>query len=58
MMACVMCETVSVQDDVFEAELGMCLDCSNAYWGHYDEDCSWSCMADFPNRMKKNARNG
>lgn len=27
-------------------EMGMCLECSNLFWEHDHEDCSWSCVAD------------
>ena len=51
MKPCVYCETL-IDADIHEAEMGMCLDCSNAYFSHDHEGCSWGCMADFGNRMK------
>lgn len=27
-------------------EMGMCLECSDLFWEHDHEDCSWSCVAD------------
>jgi len=26
-----------IDSDIYKEELGMCLDCSNAYWSHNDE---------------------
>jgi hypothetical protein len=28
----------SIDEDVYKEELGMCLDCSNKYWSHEDEE--------------------
>jgi hypothetical protein len=36
MKECVDCP-VMIEADVWEEELGMCLDCSNAYWSHDEE---------------------
>ncbi len=36
MIPCVDCET-PIPKDVWEEELGMCLDCSDAYWTHNEE---------------------
>jgi hypothetical protein len=33
MKPCVYCDT-PIDSDIHEEELGMCLDCSNAYWSH------------------------
>ena len=30
---CIYCDT-PVDSDIWEEELGMCLDCSNKYWNH------------------------
>lgn len=36
MTECDYCK-ILIDSDVYEEELGMCLDCSNAYWSHdYD----------------------
>jgi sugar phosphate isomerase/epimerase len=36
MIPCDYCK-IPIDSDVYEEELGMCLDCSNAYWSHnYD----------------------
>lgn len=37
MKPCVDC-AVLIDGDVWVEELGMCLDCSNAYWTHDDEE--------------------
>jgi hypothetical protein len=58
MIPCSMCESVLLTQEVFDAEMGMCLDCSNAYFSHNHDDCSWGCMVEFPERMKRVARNG
>ena len=34
---CIYCG-IPVDHDIWFEELGMCLDCSNAYWSHDDED--------------------
>ena len=36
MTPCNYCGT-PIDSDIHEEELGMCLDCSNAYWSHNDE---------------------
>ena len=36
MTPCDYCKT-PIDSDVYEEEMGMCLDCSNAYWSHNDE---------------------
>ena len=36
MTPCEYCKT-PIDSNIYEEELGMCLDCSNAYWGHNDE---------------------
>jgi hypothetical protein len=33
---CVDCN-IMIDADVWQEELGMCLDCSNKYWSHEDE---------------------
>lgn len=33
---CVVCENVWVSADIWEEEMGMCLDCSNDYWSEND----------------------
>lgn len=38
MKPCVVCETVLVPTEIWEEELGMCLECSNAYWTHEGEE--------------------
>lgn len=38
MIPCAVCEKVLVDKDIYEEELGMCLDCSDAYWSHEDEE--------------------
>lgn len=42
-----------VNENVYEDEIGMCLDCSNAYYehGHHDE-CSWLCMSLFDGKAR------
>lgn len=39
--------------DTWVEELGMCLDCSNAYWSHEDDghECSYGCMVEFQARL-------
>ena len=37
---------------IHEEELGMCLDCSNMYWAHDHEGCSWSCMAELSETIR------
>jgi hypothetical protein len=46
MKPCKYCGSL-LKADVHEAEMGMCLDCSNAYFDHDHEGCSWGCMAEF-----------
>jgi hypothetical protein len=36
MTPCDYCRT-PIDSDVYEEEMGMCLDCSNAYWSHNDD---------------------
>jgi hypothetical protein len=36
MRPCVDC-SVLIDDDVWHEEMGMCVDCSNAYYSHDDE---------------------
>jgi len=36
MIPCEFCGT-EIRSDIYKEELGMCLDCSNAYWSHDDE---------------------
>jgi hypothetical protein len=36
MKPCVFCE-IQIDADVWEEELGLCLDCSNDYYDHSDE---------------------
>jgi hypothetical protein len=36
MKPCNYCSTL-IDSDIHQEELGMCLDCSNAYWSHNDE---------------------
>lgn len=35
---CVECALVRVERDIYEEELGMCVECSNAYYTHEDEE--------------------
>lgn len=35
---CDVCKVVLVDKDIHKEELGMCLDCSNEYWSHEDEE--------------------
>lgn len=51
MEPCEYCGTL-INEDVHEAEFGMCLECSNAYFEHDHEDCSWLCMARFEGRPR------
>jgi hypothetical protein len=44
MTPCNYCSTL-IDSDIHEEELGMCLNCSNAYWGH-DYDYLESVMAE------------
>ena len=49
MKPCKYCDT-PIDAEVYEAEFGMCLDCSNAYFEHDHGGCSWACMAAFTGR--------
>lgn len=53
MKPCVGCEDL-VDADVHEEELGMCVMCSNAYFSHDHDECSWGCMLNFWEGRKKN----
>ena len=46
MEPCKYCGTL-IDAEIHEAELGMCLECSNAYFEHDHDDCSWACMVAF-----------
>jgi hypothetical protein len=46
MKPCRYCETL-IDAEIHEAEFGMCLECSNAYFEHDHDGCSWGCMAAF-----------
>lgn len=51
MKPCKYCDE-PIDAEIFEAEMGMCLDCSNAYYDHDHEGCSWACMAVFDGRAR------
>lgn len=51
MKPCNYCEA-PIDPEIHEAELGMCVDCSNAYYDHDHEGCSWGCMAAFDGRAR------
>lgn len=53
MLPCKMCEMELITEGVYLEELGMCRDCSDLYWSHNHEDCSWLCMVEFPIRAKE-----
>jgi hypothetical protein len=40
MRKCIDC-SVFIDADIWQEELGMCLDCSNAYWSHDDEEVTY-----------------
>jgi hypothetical protein len=44
-LLCNMCDLERLPRDIWFEEGGMCLDCSNEYYAHDHEDCSWWCMA-------------
>lgn len=46
MKPCKYCET-PIDSEIYEAEMGMCLECSNAYYNHDHAGCSWACIATF-----------
>lgn len=37
-LPCDVCKTVMVDEDIYEEELGMCVECSWKYWSHEGED--------------------
>lgn len=52
-LLCQMCELETVPEGIWEEEGGMCLDCSNGYYEHDHEDCSWMCMAvELPKQLR------
>jgi hypothetical protein len=55
MTPCKFCGAL-IDSDIHEAELGMCLECSNAYWDHEHDGCSWGCMAMFEERLRAGDR--
>lgn len=58
MLPCKMCEVELITESVYEAEFGMCLECSDLYWSHDHDDCSWECMIRFPERMREYKKKG
>lgn len=52
MVPCEMCGVHHITWDVYWEEGKMCQACSDDYFAHDHEDCSWGCMADLPNVLR------
>jgi|14BtaG_2_1085337.scaffolds.fasta_scaffold00617_5 hypothetical protein len=58
MMPCDICDD-GMPADLYAEEMGMCLECSTAWWDHGNDDdheCSWGCMMDLPQRIRNDRK--